>query len=55
MEQHAGEQSAPVMACAECGQLASSRGEFHPPALSEPCLIVSDHTAPIVQSFAVRA
>jgi len=33
--------------------LASSRGEFHPPALSEPCLIVSDHTAPIVRSFSV--
>jgi putative transposase len=37
------------------GLLASSRGESHPPALSEPCLIVSDHTAPIVQSFAVTA
>ncbi len=35
--------------------LASSRGESHPPALSEPCLIVSDHTAPIVRSSTVTA
>jgi hypothetical protein len=27
--------------------LASSRGEFHPPALLEPCVSLSTHTAPI--------
>src|SRR5215207_2851066 len=27
----------------------SSRGESHPSALSEPCLSLSTHTAPIVQ------
>jgi hypothetical protein len=30
--------------------LASSRGESHPPALSEPCVNLSIHTAPITQS-----
>ena len=29
---------------------ASSRGEFHPPALSEPCVNLSIHTAPITRS-----
>jgi hypothetical protein len=29
---------------------ASGRGESHPPALSEPCLTVSRHTAPIIRS-----
>ena len=33
--------------------LASSRGEFHPPALSEPCVNLSIYTAPIIRSSAV--
>ena len=28
--------------------LASSRGEFHPPALSEPCVNLSIYTAPVI-------
>jgi hypothetical protein len=31
--------------------LASSRGEFHPPALSEPCVSLSAYTAPITRSY----
>jgi hypothetical protein len=31
--------------------LVSSRGEFHPPALSEPCVNLSIYTAPIIQPF----
>jgi hypothetical protein len=32
-------------------RLASSRGESHPPALSEPCVNLSIYTAPIIQPF----
>jgi hypothetical protein len=31
------------------GTELSSPGEFHPQALTEPCVTVSCHTAPIVQ------
>lgn len=34
-------------------QLVSSRGESHPPALVEPCVNLSVHTAPVVQSSTV--
>ena len=30
--------------------VASGRGESHPPALSEPCVNLSIHSAPITQS-----
>jgi hypothetical protein len=31
--------------------LVSSRGEFRPPALVEPCVNLSIHTAPITRSL----
>jgi hypothetical protein len=31
------------------GAVVSRRGEFHPPALLEPCVTVSRHTAPVVE------
>ncbi len=41
----------PVLTGRRAPDLSSSRGEFHPPALTEPCLTVSRYTALLIRSL----